>query len=426
MKVPLIVQILLAGLLVRGQVIDLSKKMICSENNPSDCYPQVFEPTKDWQVVKEGQQIPAGLHVRVNLETGLEEARILQEDINLRAEVVIADVEDVQDKVKVGLNSEEVKKKMQDTINQYRERKKTFSRNKITVLDLNDFDHSVTEVVSYQAGDSTYRLEKALSTLADLSHDIEFGERLAQDPVIFYTMADLANNLLGSKEKVLNPTNVRLSELIYRLMGSALRNNPEAVEKVLENQPTSFVDGLFAALSNAFVSEVIHKRILGVVHALTANRHFSYRYFNKEVTENAVGLHQLISLFPSLGVSSQVRIANIFEDLHLLPQSNKESEINESNVGETLSSYLQSTLAEQILASEEQAQIFFKALLELHGKNNYPVSKDFLQWLSKESEQRRASLRQRDDQVSEDSFDNLILSARHKIFGNPLARKDEL
>lgn len=36
-----------------------------------------FIPTKEWQVVDEGQSIPPGLHVRINLETGVKEAKLL-------------------------------------------------------------------------------------------------------------------------------------------------------------------------------------------------------------------------------------------------------------------------------------------------------------------------------------------------------------
>lgn len=40
---------------------------------------EVFVPTTEWQTVKEGQHIPAGLHVRMNLQTGLKEAKLLDE-----------------------------------------------------------------------------------------------------------------------------------------------------------------------------------------------------------------------------------------------------------------------------------------------------------------------------------------------------------
>ncbi|KAJ3626630.1 hypothetical protein MTP99_017110 [Tenebrio molitor] len=44
----------------------------CNENEDND----VFVPTKEWQTVKKGQKIPKGLHVRINLETGLTEAKL--------------------------------------------------------------------------------------------------------------------------------------------------------------------------------------------------------------------------------------------------------------------------------------------------------------------------------------------------------------
>ncbi len=40
----------------------------------------VFIPTEDWKVIKKGQHIPPGLHVRMNLETGLKEAKLLDKN----------------------------------------------------------------------------------------------------------------------------------------------------------------------------------------------------------------------------------------------------------------------------------------------------------------------------------------------------------
>ena len=38
---------------------------------------QVFVATSSWQEVLPGQRVPGGLHVRLNLETGKKEARLL-------------------------------------------------------------------------------------------------------------------------------------------------------------------------------------------------------------------------------------------------------------------------------------------------------------------------------------------------------------
>lgn len=36
-----------------------------------------FIPTDQWQKIREGQKIPPGLHIRLNLETGEREAKLL-------------------------------------------------------------------------------------------------------------------------------------------------------------------------------------------------------------------------------------------------------------------------------------------------------------------------------------------------------------
>jgi len=37
-------------------------------------------PTHEWQVIKQGQAIPAGLHVRMNFQTGIKEAKLMEQD----------------------------------------------------------------------------------------------------------------------------------------------------------------------------------------------------------------------------------------------------------------------------------------------------------------------------------------------------------
>jgi len=41
---------------------------------------EVFQPTADWQTIQPGQGIPPGLHVRMNLQTGLKEAKLMDGD----------------------------------------------------------------------------------------------------------------------------------------------------------------------------------------------------------------------------------------------------------------------------------------------------------------------------------------------------------
>ena len=46
--------------------------LVCAGASPS-----VFEATSEFQEIQEGQQVPAGLHYRINLETGKKEAKLI-------------------------------------------------------------------------------------------------------------------------------------------------------------------------------------------------------------------------------------------------------------------------------------------------------------------------------------------------------------
>ncbi|KAL6038007.1 hypothetical protein STEG23_022700, partial [Scotinomys teguina] len=41
---------------------------------------EVFQPTQEWQALRPGQAVPAGSHVRMNLQTGAREVKLHQED----------------------------------------------------------------------------------------------------------------------------------------------------------------------------------------------------------------------------------------------------------------------------------------------------------------------------------------------------------
>ena len=41
---------------------------------------EVFQPTAEWQTIQPGQGIPPGLHVRMNLQTGQKEAKLMDGD----------------------------------------------------------------------------------------------------------------------------------------------------------------------------------------------------------------------------------------------------------------------------------------------------------------------------------------------------------
>ena len=53
---------------------------VTSADDPPVSSDLVFVATEEWQEVRPGQRVPGGLHVRMNLETGKKEAKLLEQD----------------------------------------------------------------------------------------------------------------------------------------------------------------------------------------------------------------------------------------------------------------------------------------------------------------------------------------------------------
>lgn len=418
--------ILAYALVASAQLVDPLSEVICPDSNPANCYPKIFVPTDEWQIVREDQQIPPGLHVRINLETGLEEAK-LNEDIphNNPELMVVPQTDELEEKIHEA--NEDMKQKIQDTLAKYKKEKNSFVRSKVSQSDLTDFSSSVKELLAFGDGGDISRLEKALDTLTELSHDIEFGVRLSKDADIFAALQRVSSLAFDEED---------VGEKAFRIMGSSLRNNPEAIENVIKNQPASFFSDLFEVLQLPSTSDVIQKRILGVIHALSADRQLAYQHLNINDVQHSAGLDTLLGFFPKAGRSAKERIILILEDLDVISE-NPTSHFDKRSLEMSMkpeykvSKLLQSVLSEGRAKSEKQFKDHFNTLVSLHSDHKLDISKEFLEWLSEEVELRKLGKRARDAIYSgeDGEFDAMMLEARHVVFGNPNAYRkanDEL
>ncbi|KAK6203064.1 uncharacterized protein RJT21DRAFT_104039 [Scheffersomyces amazonensis] len=409
MKLTNIFKVGLLLVVVAGQIVDTDEELICSPSNPKDCYPKLFKPTSKWQQIREGQDIPAGLHVRLNIDTLHKEAKLMEpsEDDQVSQNDIVVVAEDPSKDSKA---DKLVKQKVSNIVHGHDGEGHGQTRGKLNYHELNDFDGAVYQIDIYSDGTSKdiNKVSQALDTLSDLSHDIKFGVKLTADKNVFDNLAKLATNAKDPK----------ITETIYRIMGSSLRNNPEAISNVLKNSDEGFINNLFTSLN--FESDIIQKRILGIIQGLTQSDHFNSQYFS---SSNNKGINNLISVFPSLGEESKQRFVNIFEDLNLIAISanNEKRQYDLSNPDHTVSDYLQNSLINNQLANDSQFELFFKKLVDIHKLNDsLRPSKEFLNWLSKEVEVRKEN-RKRDENytTSKREFDESLIHARHVVFGNP-------
>jgi len=106
---------------------NLNNDQICSERidengeRIEECYDKIFKPTNEFQEIKEGQQLPKGLHIRMNFETGKKEAKLNEpENKVVNRELTIVDSNeqnDIEDNETLKAKFKEMKrnKKEKDT-----------------------------------------------------------------------------------------------------------------------------------------------------------------------------------------------------------------------------------------------------------------------------------------------------------------------
>lgn len=380
------------------------REIICNEDQ-SDCYPKLFVPTWDWQIIKPGQDIPPGLHVRMNIDTLEREAKLMEPEENDSqrdvAELIVGEGEQLQDKSEEILQELLQNRKHKENDNDHSHVRKL----RVSPDDLNNFESAVLEISNYQ-GDNE-RLSQALDTLIELSHDIEFGLKLTKDKESFESLRKIVSNT-GNKQTI---------EKVYRILGSSLRNNPVAIQNIIAYNDDSLVNDLFIQLRTHSGDDVIQKRILGVIQALAQNPKFASDYFS---FENSFGLDRIIEIYPEFDSQSRARASNILEDLSLFGKSNERRSLEESSPDTEVSRFIQESLANDKINNND-FKLYFNKLTELHeGNKELKPSKKFLGWLAEQVETRKEH-RKRDDYSDEDKeFDRQMLIARHEVFGNPM------
>lgn len=360
----------------------LASELICNPSYPTDCYPKVFIPTNEWQEVKEGQDIPGGLHVRLNIDTHKREAKLMAEGDSEATNNDIVIVDDVEPETADDTMEEAIKSAIGEYKAKHRSKINTNSN------DFKDFQSSVEDIKKYNVDE----LDGSLDSLIDLSHDIEYGIKITDD-----------KSLLNALFKLTTEVDIDTKEKIYRMIGASIRNNPTASENFLEHSKSQ-ISIFIKELKNE--PEIIKNRILGIFNVLVDNAGFKYNYLTKL-------LDQLITVYPTLSSSSQTRLVNIFKDLKLI---NNEANDNDNEI----STYLQDKFIKSDFTDENQFQLYYDKLLELHQQGDLKPKKEFVAWLDEEVGLRQQGLKKHDNLYSGDqAFDEKLLETRHKVFGNP-------
>lgn len=387
--------------------------VICPDSNPLNCYPRLFIPTKEWQTVKEGQVIPAGLDVRLDLENMNREARLA----------------DTTGKGRPG---------------------NTDKNHELVVLNgdagfLNSLDF-VKKWANMQLTEPPAFAEVTahLEVLVDWSSDRESGVMIAQNvqPLIklsgLYNSKKTKHNTFGLTEAQY----LQVQEMTYRILSSSFRNNIEAQEKLLAflNEPEAFLQHL--VVGDELAADLVVNRKLGLLGSLLNNHIFS-EYFDRGGVEA-----ELIILYTKVeSPTIRQRILNILEDRRLVKRGtddvddakskndNNSSEDTSTSLDGQIARIAQDKLIKTSLASNPQSREVLEGLgvLKRQNKNAFRADHAFLDWMDKQINLERDQvkrLRKRevhdDVQLEESSqFLEELIELRHEVFGNPLGSRKE-
>lgn len=207
-------------------------ELICPNDNPSECYPKEFQPTEEFQLVREGQDIPPGLHVRMNIWTGEKEARL---NIPLEGEDGALDAHLEQGTIVVPGDYEETTNEELRKTNavQKKEPPEYNPAGKIKQPHPEDTEfetfHKAMSLVEAEAPG----FDAALDDLADLAHDIYYGVEIIKNSPLLEKLACL---LAGHSSGYEVEGGKGHDHKAASILSNSVQNNPTALKELGKSQ----------------------------------------------------------------------------------------------------------------------------------------------------------------------------------------------
>ncbi|KAL8823229.1 MAG: hypothetical protein Q9191_006053 [Dirinaria sp. TL-2023a] len=242
------------GLLDTAPSPKASTDLICHTNHASECYPSIFQPAEKFQVVHDDQALPPGLHVRMNLATGVKEARLnVPEPESGHSDLVIID-EPEEPEAPPGPPTHHGQAVFSGRAP--RVRPPRFDADEAAT-----FHRSITALKS--ASVNSEELVPALTDLQELVHSQDWGLALTKDSHLTRFLVQIFRDV-SSK--------LAIRSLSALLLATAIQNNPEALSAALahfykDEWPTSPLDAVFLALLHESSPQFLI-RTMFLLHAL--------------------------------------------------------------------------------------------------------------------------------------------------------------
>ncbi|KAK3298975.1 uncharacterized protein B0H64DRAFT_86431 [Chaetomium fimeti] len=201
-------------------------ELICHTDNPAECYPKVFQATDEFQIVHPDQDLPIGLHVRLNVYTGVKEAKINVPDeldpslegLPVDSSVVVVERDEAEEQIKIPPNAPAYEP--------------AGAIKKPKSADAAEGSAFYKSLSILKRGLDT---DGALEMLEDISHDIYYGLKIAEDYETVRSLFCLSTVLIQPSD--LEEPLLRRARLATLTLSSTLQNNPTALASIEAHWP---------------------------------------------------------------------------------------------------------------------------------------------------------------------------------------------
>ncbi|KAK1982459.1 nucleotide exchange factor SIL1 [Colletotrichum cereale] len=208
-----------------GRSPSADDEIICHTDNAAECYPKIFQPTEEFQKVHDDQDLPPGLHIRMNIYTGLKEAKLNDpneenpalEGLPVDRSMVVVDPDKAPE---VEIHKDAPKYEPVGKVKQPQEESGEF--------------YTHLEFVKKGAHGSDLPIDEALEFLEDISHDIYYGSKITET---FDTVKSLFCLMVDSKTPAPSEGVVPRDQQAAAIISGALQNNPTALKEVTKVWP---------------------------------------------------------------------------------------------------------------------------------------------------------------------------------------------
>lgn len=202
--------------------------LICHTDNPSECYPKVFSPTEEFQPVHDDQDLPPGLHVRMNIWSGQKEARLntpmpgddaALQGLPVDQAVVVVEPELAKDEPQIPAGAPAYEPV--GLVKEPQHKNPSF----FTALE------TLKEHGEMGSWSEDHPLNGALQDLEDDAHDMYYGRQITGDDEALRVLFCLATKRDAEEVKTV-PYPSRQDYWASAILASALQNNPPALRDV--------------------------------------------------------------------------------------------------------------------------------------------------------------------------------------------------